>query len=175
MAKRTKVIGYDLNKMTQEVRRAAADFGMEILGELAQKVADEANLTAPFIEYEIELGEAPLRRGPNKSGGSDSGPIKGNVFAQESQKVPYSWLVISPAWYSHFVEYGTQPHEMPKKSKTGKVMKFPGTNEAAGRMVETEHVNHPGLRPNPPFMRPAADKAEQFLREILRARGWRSQ
>ena len=76
MAKRTKVVGYDLNKMTQEVRRAAADFGMEILGELAQKVADEANLTAPFIEHEIDLGEAPLRRGPNKSGGSDSGPIK---------------------------------------------------------------------------------------------------
>jgi len=172
---RTGIIGYNLNKMSQEVRLAAADLGMEILGELAQKVADEANLTAPFIEHELDLGEAPLRRGPNKFGKSDSGPIKGNVFAQESQKVPFSWVVCSPAWYSHFVEFGTSMHEMPRKSKTGKKMVFPGTNQFEGSMIETAHVTHPGLTPRPPFLRPAADKAENFLREILRSRGWKTQ
>lgn len=170
--KRSRTIAYDLNKMSQEVRSAVLDFGVEILGELAEKVAEEANLRAPVIQPEYNSFQ-PLRRGPNKSGGSDSGPIEGKVFSQESQKVPLSWLVVSPAWYSHFAEYGTRPHEMPRKSKIGKKMMFPGTGPAEGERIITVHVNHPGIRPAP-FMRPAADKAEQFLKELLRQRGWSS-
>lgn len=170
----TGTIGFNLNKMSQELRMAVLDVGVEILGELAEKVAEEANLRAPFIEHEIASGERPLRRGPNKFGKSDSGPIKGNIFAQASQKVPLSWLVVSPAWYSHFQEYGTQIHEMPIiSSKIGKNMVFPGTNEFEGTMVATKKVIHPGLKPSPPFLRPAADKAEQFLEEILRDYGFK--
>lgn len=170
----TGTIGYDLNKMSQELRRAVLDVGVEILGELAEKVAEEANLRAPFIEHDIDSGEEPLRRGPNKFGKSDSGPIKGNVFARESKNVPLSWLVVSPAWYSHFLEYGTQIHEMPIISrKRGRFMIFPGTNEFEGQKIFAKKVIHPGLRPSPPFMRPAADKAEQFLEEILSSYGFK--
>ena len=155
-SKRTGTIAYDINKMSQELRRAVLDVGMDVLGELAEKVAEEANLRAPFIEHDIALGETPLRRGPNKFGGSDSGPIKGNVFAQQSQKIPLSWLVCSPAWYSHFAEYGTSIHKMSRKSKSGKPKEF----------------LHPGSVPRPPFLRPAADKAEQFLEQILQKHGF---
>ena len=171
-SRRTSQVSFQINTALREVGIAVTELGQEVLAELAQKVADEANSRAPFIEHEIDLGEAPLRRGPNKSGSLDSGPIKGSIFAQESQKVPLSWLVISPAWYSHFVEFGTQIHEMPRKSSTGKVMVFPGTNEYEGKMVATKKVIHPGYTPKPPFMRPAADMADKFLSEILAARGW---
>lgn len=171
-SKRTGTIAYDINKMSHELRRAVLDVGMDVLGELAEKVAEEANLRAPFIEHDIALGETPLRRGPNKFGGSDSGPIKGNIFAQQSQKIPLSWLVVSPAWYSHFAEYGTSVHKMPRKSKSGKLMVFPGTNEFEGRTIAVKEVLHPGSVPRPPFLRPAADKAEQFLEQILKKHGF---
>lgn len=169
--KRTRTIGYDLNKMSHELRSAVTEISMDILGELAEKVAEEANLRAPVIQDE-PYGFQPLRRGPNKKGSSDSGPIKGNVFAQESTKQPLSWLIVSPAWYSHLKEYGTSAHEMPRKSKTGKKMMFPGTGPLTGERILTDHVNHPGANASP-FMRPAADKAEQFLEEILRNYGFK--
>ena len=171
-AKRSGTIAYDLNKMSQELRREVLDIGIAVLGELAEKVAEEANLRAPVIQPE-PYGFQPLRRGPNKAlGKSDSGPIEGAVFAQESQKQPLSWLVVSPAWYSHLVEYGTSPHTMPRKSKTGKRMMFPGTGPSFGTRVMTDHVDHPGIRQQP-FMRPAADKAEQFLEQILQKYGFK--
>lgn len=169
-AKRTRTIGYDLNKMSHEMRSAVLEIGMDVLGELAEAVAERANEYAPVIDDEFG-GFQPLRRGPNKNGRSDSGPIKGNVFAQESQKVPLSWLVISPAWYSHFTEFGTSSHTLPRKSKRGKKMMFAGTNEFAGERIMTDKVNHPGHSPIP-FMRPAADRAEQLLRAILVKRGF---
>lgn len=169
-SKRTGTIAYDINKMSQELRRAVLDVGMDVLGELAEKVAEEADLRAPVIQEEPYAFQ-PLRRGPDKKGSSSSGPMKGNVFAQESSKVPLSWLVVSPAWYSHFYEYGTSPHEMPRKSKTGKKMMFPGTGPLTGERILTDHVNHPGVKAGP-FMRPAADKAEQFLKQILQKHGF---
>ena len=167
---RTGTIAYDLNKMSQELRREVLDIGMEVLGELAEKVAEEANLRAPVIEPE-PYGFQPLRRGPNKQGKSDSGPIKGSVFAQESQKVPLSWLICSPFWGSHFVEYGTADHKMFEK-RADRPMMFPGTGPDLGRRIITPFVDHPGAR-SIPFMRPAADKAEQFLQDILRNYGFK--
>ena len=170
-SKRTGTIAYDLNKMSHELRSAVLDISMDLLGELAEKVAEEANIKAPTIQEE-PYGFQPLRRGPDKHGRSTSGPIENSVFAQESSKVPLSWLVCSPAWYSHFVEYGTQDHDMPRKSKTGKLMMFPGTNEFTGERILTGQVKHPGIRPQP-YMRPAADKAEQFLEAILAKYGFK--
>ena len=175
-ASRTRTIGFDLNKMSQSIRAFLLEAGMEVVQELAERVAKEANARAPESEEPYYLvnnsnRKFARRRGPNKSGGSDSGPIRGSVFAQESQKVPYSYLVCSPSWYSHFVEYGTQMHTMPRKSKKGKKMVFPGTNEYIGEVIATMNVTHPGARRRP-FMRPAADMAEEIAREILRAKGW---
>ena len=169
-SKRSGTIGLDLNKMKHELRMQVLEIGMEVLLPLGERIAKEANETAPFIEFEVdkegEGSEAPLRRGKNKSGKSDSGPIKGTVFSQPSEKVPSSVLVVSPAWYSHLVEYGTDPHDLPRKSKTGKMMVFPGTKAYYGRSVAVKHVNHPGAK-SVPFLRPAADKADEFLEEII--------
>lgn len=160
---RTRTIAFDLNKMTHEMRMHILDVGMEVIGQLAERVAEEANAHAPSIQDWPLLPNQSKRRGPNKHGGSDSGPISNSVFAQASSKVPSSWLVISPAWYSHFVEYGTDAHKMPLKA--GKLMSFAGTNASKGKFISTYHVEHTGGARRP-FMRPAADKAEQFLDEI---------
>lgn len=145
------------------------ELGMEIIGELAQAVADEANKQSQSVVCEWDsLPFQERRRGPNKSGRSDSGPIAGSIFAMPSAKVPSSWLVVSPAWYSHFVEYGTSPHKMPRISrKLGKYMCFLGTNDSSGKMVVVKHVNHPGVRVPQPYMRKAADKADDLLDKII--------
>lgn len=161
-------------KLSQELRAIILEEGMEILGDLAKKVADEAQLNAPIIDPAGINPYMPLRRGPNKRGGDPkSGPIKDKIFYQLSTKVPASYVVCSPAWYSHFVEFGTQPHEMPRASKqeaikagTGKLMAFPYN----GRIITRKWVFHPGIKQWKPFLRPAGDKAEQFLREILNER-----
>lgn len=161
-------VGYNINKMSQEIKDIVFDIGVDILGELAEKVAEEARSRAPTnqgIEYGGDNG-MPKRRGPNKSGGSDSGPIADNIEAIESPNVRFSYLVIAYAWYSHFVEFGTKEHDIfPKKKKA---LRFP--------VSETEtvvrcSVHHPGIRTHVPFLRPAADKAEGFLKQILQERG----
>ena len=180
---RTRTVGVDLNRLTHECRAFLLEAGMEAVARVADKIAEEANSLAPVIEGEDESvtyfkdGQTltryiPKRRGPNKSGGSDSGPIKGSVFSQESQKVPNSYLVIAPAWYAHFVEYGTIRHEMPRiSSKKGHIMSFPGTNEYKGQLVFTKKVNHPGIK-RKPFLRPAADKAGEFVRQVAKDMGF---
>lgn len=172
MAKRsasTGTIGYNLNELTHEVRQILiSDIGMPFVAELAERVAEEANRLAPVIQPQHPNFPLPLRRGPNKQGHSDSGPIKGSIVAQQSEKVPLSWLVISPFWGSHFVEYGTKPHDMPRGKKIGHTMIFPGKD---GETVFTNKiVHHPGAKKGP-FMRPAADQAERIAREILREAG----
>ena len=171
MAKRsasTGTIGYNLNELTHEVRQILiSDIGMPFVAELAERVAEEANRLAPVIQPQHPKFPLPLRRGPNKHGHSDSGPIKGSIVAQQSQKVPLSWLVISPFWGSHFVEYGTKPHDMPIGGKRNNVMKLPGND---GSVVYAKQFEHPGAKKGP-FMRPAADQAERIAREILREAG----
>lgn len=158
--KRSTAIAFDLNKMSHEIRNIINLEGDGIIGELAQRVAEEARTLAPVLQGEP--------RGPNKRNGDDrSGPLKENIFAQPSANVPGSWIVCSPAWYSHFVEYGTNPHDILPKDKDAMV--FPGTNEFAGKTVSTRKVKHPKVAQKP-FLRPAADKAEQFLQEIIAKR-----
>ena len=170
--KRTRTIAYDLNKMKHEARMQILELGMEIIGELAQAVADEANKQSQSVVCEWDsLPFQERRRGPNKSGGSDSGPIAGSIFAMPSTKVPSSWLVVSPAWYSHFVEYGISPHKRPRRSsRIWKYMAFRGTNESSGKAVVVKHVNHPGVRVPQPYMRKAADKADDLLDKIIQKR-----
>ena len=173
---RTRTIGLDLNKMKHEVRSYLLEAGFEVVAELAKRIAVLANEKAPEAEENyyssVDSKRFPRRRGPNKYGASDSGPIKGNIIAIESRKVPWSYLVMSPAWYSHLVEYGTDAHVMPRKSKLGKTkMVFPGTNEWLGQTVEADVVQHTGSKKKP-FLRPAADQAEKIAREILREKGF---
>lgn len=171
---RTRTVGVDLNKLTHESRAFLLDAGMESVALLAEKIAAQANenaKTAIKHAYPPLKGQAE-RRGPNKSGGSDSGPIQDSVFAQESQKVPNSYLVVAPAWYAHFVEYGTDPHDMPRiSSKKGHTMVFRGTNDFEGQTIGVKEVHHPGAKRHP-FLRPAADKADDFVKQIAKEMGF---
>lgn len=170
---RTATIAFDLNKIDHEIRMLMLQFGMEILEELAERVAEEANILSMSITDDWDyLPGQKRRRGPNKSGGSDSGPIAGSVFARPSKTVPTSWLVVAPAWYSHFIEYGTDPHDViPSGSKRGHDMSFLGTNKYEGIPITTKKVEHPGIKKAQPFLRPAGDKADNIIKEILRERG----
>lgn len=171
---RQRQIAFDLDKMTQQSRMLILELGMDVIGDLAERVAEQANRNTESIRCRGNtLPGQPLRRGPDKTSGSQtSGPIRDSVFAMPSQKVPTSWLVVAPAWYAHFVEYGTSPHKMPTGSKVGNVMHFAGTNEHSGEHIATDKIiNHPGVKKPQPFLRPAADKAEAFLAEIARERG----
>ena len=146
--------------------------GMSVLAELAEKVAEEANNLSEDGKDWPRLPNQPKRRGPSKGGDVDSGPIKGSVYARPSKNVPTSYLVVSPAWYSHFVEYGTDPHlVVPKGSKRGHIMHFAGTNDSAGKHISKREVKHPGITTPKPFLRPAGDKADAFVDEILRKKG----
>lgn len=170
---RTRTVGVDLNKLTQESRAILLDIGKEGISLLAEKIAIQANenaKTAIKHAYPALSGQAE-RRGPNKYGGSDSGPIQDSVFAQESQKVPNSYLVIAPAWYAHFVEYGTDPHVMPRiSSKKGHNMVFRGTGPYDGQTISVKKVEHPGAKRHP-FLRPAADKADDFVKQVVKELG----
>lgn len=169
---RTRTVGVDLNKMTHESRAFLLEIGNEAIKRLAELIADKANDNAKNIVCNEEaLPGQKIRRGPNKEGKSDSGPISGSIFSQESQKVPNSYLVISPAWYSHFIEYGTEPHEMPRISyKKGKYMHFLGTNNFEGMHISVKKVNHPGIKRHA-FLRPAADLADDFVKQIVKEFG----
>lgn len=179
---RTRTVGVDLSKLTHESRAFLLEVGMEAVAKVAEKIAEEANRLAPALEDGYETLEdktserthsttIPKRRGPNKRGASDSGPIKESIFSQESHKVPNSYLVIAPAWYAHFVEYGTSEHIMPRiSSKKGNTMIFPGTNNFKGQLVKTKKVDHPGAKKRP-FLRPAADKADEFVSQVARELG----
>lgn len=162
-------VGYNVNKMSQELKDAVFDIGVDILGELAERVAEEARTRAPknkSIEYKKGKDSIPKRRGPNKKGATDSGPISDNIEAVESPNVRFSYLVISYAWYSHLVEFGTEEHDIfPKKKKA---LRYPISESET---IIRGSVHHPGIKNHVPFLRPAADKAETFLREILQERG----
>lgn len=68
-------------------------------------------------------------------------------------------------WWAHFIEWGTQAHEIAAKKKDGALKLF--TNFFA------EKVDHPGAKPFP-FMRPAFDRkaiaAVNAFAEYLRKR-----
>lgn len=167
-------VGIDTDKFSYEARAALFALGNEVMGELAEMIAKEANANAPVLqEVQPENSTQPMRRGPNKHGEANDGregPIKGKIFAQQSEQVLNSWLICSPAWYSHFVEYGTVEHGINPKNKT--LLSFPGTHGYSGQQIAVGHVDHPGVKAKP-FLRPAVDKAEEFLNQILRAKGWK--
>lgn len=163
--KRSTTLLFDLNKLSHEIRMIVLQEGNGIIGELAEKIAEDAQKHAPVLA----AGNTPKEK--TRSGDHRSGPIANNIFAQPSARIPNSWIVCSPAWYSHFLEYGTEPHEMPDadKQKAGNVMSFVGTKGYAGKRIITDWVYHPGMKQRP-FLRPAMDKAEEFINEILQSR-----
>lgn len=171
-AKNSSTVGVDLNRLSQELRGIILEEGMQIIGDLAELVAQDANRLAPTIQGEY----SPAAMKKNKRGGDNkSGPIKGNIFAERSNTLPGTWVVCSPTWYSHFMEYGTMPHEMPSADKQealkqgkGKKMKFKGTNGFPDPTFAS-WVFHPQVSPRP-FLRPAADKADYFLQVVLNRR-----
>lgn len=162
--RRSSTIAVDINKVSQELRGIILEEGIEILGELAQRIAEEANKNAPVLSNPLQ---SPKWKEMHRNGTDKTGPIKGHVVGIPSPNRFATWLVMSPSWYSHFVEYGTMPHDM--KPKTQKAMSFFVGNENGVNHVFAKFVKHPGMKKKP-FLRPAADMADQFIKEILNKR-----
>lgn len=159
----------NLSKISHELRDALfndiiPNEGMDIITELAEKIAEKANALAP-VQDEAKSG--PRRPEKWKSSGKPTdGPIKGNIVAIPSPNLPFTWLVMSPPWYSHFVEYGTSAYN-PLPNPHRKIMIF---RVEGMKWINTAIVNRPNIKPRP-FLRPAADMAEQILQEIINKRG----
>lgn len=161
--KRKASIMVDINKIGHELRGIVLEEGIEVLGDLAERIAQEANNLAPVQD----TGAAGPRR-PGKwkqSGDPKDGPIKGNVIAMPSPNIPNTWVVMSDVWYAHFVEYGTDAYD-PLPNKHQKTMVFKGRD---GNWVRTKKVNRPNIQPRP-YLRPAGDRAEEFLLQIINGR-----
>lgn len=160
--KRKATIAVDLNKVSHELRGIVLETGMEILGELAERIAQEANNNAPTLQNEKQTTEW-TRKHRNSSPAYKNGPIKGSIFSMLSPNVPASYLVVSPAWYSHFVEYGTDEPEKPIRARGKKPMAFYNQD---GKLVFKRQVKEHKMKKKP-FLRPAADKADEFLLDII--------
>lgn len=59
------------------------------------------------------------------------------------------------------------PHfiEIVPKSKPHLI--FEGTNDFAGELIVTDHVNHPGVKPRP-FIQPAREKHREEMKRVLK-------
>lgn len=162
--KRKANIMVDINKIGQELRGIVLEEGLEVLGDLAIAVAEEANKNAPVQDISVSGPRRPAKW--KNPGNPKNGPIRGNVVAMPSPNIPNTWVVMSNAWYAHFVEYGTDPYE-PVPNKHKKLMTFKTKD---GRWVRTRQINRPkGVKPKP-YLRPAGDKADQLLLSILNGR-----
>ena len=172
-SQRTRIPFFNMNRIAHDVRMILVEEGNGIIEELARRIAEEAKRRAP----RLNVGASGPARGPNKrppgKGDGKEGPLADKIFVTPSIKVPSSWVVCAPTWYSHFVEYGTTPHEMPRadyqeevKQGLRKKMRF---RAADGRWVTADWVYHPGATARP-FLRPAADMAEQLLDQIVQSR-----
>lgn len=167
-----------------EILEYALAIGDEVVKELAEKIATQADRNAPVIQgININAPVTPIRarRGPDKGtrGGAlgeyrgnryqnsiSSGPIKGRIFVRRSKRYEYSWLACSPTWYSHFVEFGTKAHNIKVNKNYGrKKMRFPSMIGRNGYIFKAS-VNHPGIS-GTRYMNRAADMAPTFLRTIL--------
>lgn len=166
---RTRTIGADLNRMSHEIRSILFNVGDEVIEELAEAIANEARTKAPVISTE-DVSFFKARRGPNKSGGIDSGPLKENIIVRPSKTTPHSVLVNATPWYAHFVEYGTDPHKIRPKKRRGVSDPRAAYPTKDGKVVWYREVKHPGAKKHP-FLRPAAAKAEKLARMILKRRG----
>lgn len=177
-----------LRNIESDLRKLPYEIYMNVLDELCEKIAEEARKKAPTLKDEEKIyniinsnnktATLRSRRGPDKfkeykkhrknRENKTWGPIKDTITVIPSKKNNISKLVNSPAWYSHFVEFGTSPHPMkPNKLRGKKAMVVPVSDKDA---VFSKEVNHPGIKANP-FLRPAADLADDFLKEILKERG----
>ncbi len=69
-------------------------------------------------------------------------------------------------WYAHFLEYGTQPHEI-------KPNKASALNLGSSSAVLYNVVNHPGIAAQP-FMRPAFDTKKDDSVKVVSQKLWQN-
>lgn len=149
------IIGLDT--LSQEIQAQMMLVGDEAVKRLAQKVVDEAKAHAPEGLYDDVYSKGKHNQ--------QTGKLKDKLFVKKSEKYDYSYLAVSGHWTSHFLEFGTQPHDMPTKNKGPMIFKWK-KGATRGMLVEAGKVHHPGISAQP-FMRPAGDKAESMVDEVV--------
>lgn len=89
----------------------------------------------------------------------DSFRVGSKVDARTGRVTAYAKAGNKKAWYGHFIEFGTAPHEI--RSKSGGALFVPGRGFVT-------FVMHPGARAKP-FMRPAMYAAQTAAAETAAA------
>ena len=93
----------------------------------------------------------------------------GNVSATQSTASITIWIDTTIAPQAMIFEKGAKPH--PIDAKNAPYLVFNGTNgfplENPGGIIQTKHVNHPGMEKRP-FLQPAKDKHREQNKAELR-------
>lgn len=93
----------------------------------------------------------------------------GSVKSTQATASITIWVDTGVAPQALAFERGAKPHPIDARNTPNLI--FEGTNEWAGQLIITPHVNHPGIKPRP-YLQPAKDKhREQNLKEIKDAVG----
>lgn len=116
-----------------------------------------ANVIAQDAIRRIPEGTGQLKQTVRLSTMRRNGKVTVAVKAGSRTKVSKKGKISLGAYYAHFVEYGTAPHEIKPKNRKSLVI--------AG--IFRELVKHPGARAKP-FMRPAFDSQKQAAIEAVR-------
>ena len=130
------------------------------------------NIVPRGVLVKIANRIANSARGFAKGTGSKRIPqsIKvGNVSATKDTASITIWVDTNIAPQAMIFEKGAKPH--PIDAKNAPYLVFEGTNAFAGKLIQVEHVDHPGMEKRP-FLQPAKDKhREQNKQEIRDAVG----
>lgn len=156
----------DLNRVSEELRALVIEEGLSIIGDLAEMIAVEANKNAPVQNVGLDGPRRPYKW---KNGGGRNVPLKGNIIAFPSPNRIATWIVQAESWFAHFVEYGTWQGKGHYTIKANNKESLRYKSRETGKMVWAKSVQHPPSKPQP-FLRPAADRAEDFLMDIIRKR-----
>jgi HK97 gp10 family phage protein len=138
-----------LRILTVEVSTRGLQFN-SVLDKLSKELRQK------FIERLADIAWASAFYGAPWKTGKLAGSIVKEVSGDEAE-------VQALAPYAVFVELGTAPHEI--RPVNASVLAF----EAAGKMVFTPIVRHPGTKPNPFMERAAEDtrsKAEAVFADL---------
>lgn len=148
MLKGHKEIAKKLRKLSGKAGKSVA---RKSISAGARVIRDEAKRNVPVKTGNLKKSiKVKTRAFRNRMG------FHAYVFVDTGRKARFD------GWYAHFIEFGTQPHEINPKTKKGL--------KIGGQVVNT--VQHPGSAAHP-FMRPALDTKTDKAIEVVGENLWK--
>ena len=163
-----KVVG--LEKLAPQLKDTLMSIGDRAVFLIAEKIAESAKKRAPLLS---NYGVRNSRVSKGARWVASRGNLRRSIGTMQSKKYPHSYLAIANDWRARFIEYGTDPHTMPK-SKSGirrKAYKFldsrAGVNDKSN-IVFTRRVKHPGTEGAKFMEKASTDSAvDSYIAEVI--------